>query len=78
MCGQKQLGEKDHIYDRKTLETKIGRLQPSRCSITRTQALNLSGLKGGLSSLPSSKQPPLNRLNTLGQKQYLAGEVGDF
>ena len=42
---------------------------------TFTQALYFFGQKVRLSSLPSSKT--CRRLNTLGQKQYLVGEVGE-
>ena len=41
---------------------------------TRTQALDLSGKNVRLSSLPP-KNLSQRPLNTLGQKQYLAGEV---
>ena len=43
---------------------------------TRTQALDLSGKNVRLSS-PPQRTFPKDPLNTLGQKQYLAGEVGE-
>ena len=43
---------------------------------TRTQALHFSGKMYAFLVSPRQK-PSWRRLNTLGQKQYLVGEVGE-
>jgi len=76
-CEQKLIGKKQHIYERKSHETKMADFNLRGVRQTRTQALDLSGKNVRLSGPPHQRTFLKTTRNTLGQKQYLAGEVGE-
>jgi len=53
-CEQKLIGKKQHIYERKSHETKMADFNLQGVRQTRTQALDLSGKNVPLSGPPSS------------------------
>ena len=57
-CEQKSIGKKQHIYERKSPETKMADRGARQ---TRTQALDLSGKNVRLSSPPRRKNLPDDR-----------------
>jgi len=64
--------QKTTFLRKKTHENKLADFIPQGVRKTRTQALENVCL-----SSPLSSKNLRERLNTLGQKQYLAGEVGE-